>query len=77
MGQGFDTISTVYVNDKIVGETNNQFLRYKFDLKNVLKMGENKVRVAFKAAPTYAKQQFDDFKKKYHYPVLPGIVILV
>ena len=73
VAEGIDTVSTVYINDKIVGKTENQFIRYKFDLKPVLKTGKNTIRIAFESAPIYARKQAEDFKKKYNYPVIPGM----
>ena len=76
VADGIDTVSTVYVNDKIVGKTNNQFIRYNFDLKPVLKTGKNQIKIAFKAAPTYAKNKAEEFKKRYNYSILPGLFFI-
>ena len=73
VAHGIDTISTVYVNDKVVGKTDNQFIRYKFDVKNILKTGENKIKIAFISAQIYAKQKFEEYKQKYGYDVPPGL----
>ena len=70
--EGVDTVSTVYINDQIVGQTDNQFVRYKYDLKKVLKKGQNSIRIAFQSAPLYAKQKAIEYMKKYHYDVVPG-----
>ena len=31
--EGLDTIATVYVNNKVVGKSDNMFVRYVFDIK--------------------------------------------
>ena len=72
LAKGIDTVSTVFVNNQEVGQTDNQFIRYKFDVKKVLKSGENKIRVEFKSATTYAKQKSEEYKQKYGYVVPPG-----
>ncbi|CAG2176241.1 unnamed protein product, partial [Oppiella nova] len=71
LANGIDTVSSVYINDQLIGKTDNQFVRYVFDVKKVLKSGQNTIRLAFQSAPIYAKQQSDDFKKKYNYTVQP------
>ena len=76
VAEGIDTVSTVYINDKIVGTTNNQFIQYMFNLKSVLKEGKNTIKIAFKSAATYAKDQAEDFKKKFNYAVIPGKLCL-
>jgi beta-mannosidase len=51
VAKGIDTVSSVYINinDKLIGTTNNMFVRYKFDVKQVLKTGQNKIRIAFES----------------------------
>ena len=73
--EGVDTVSTVYINGREVGTTDNQFVRYKFDLKKggqLLKRGANSIRVEFESAPLYAKQKSIEYTNKYHYTVVPG-----
>jgi len=74
LANGIDTVSSVYINDQLIGKTDNQFVRYVFDVKKVLKSGQNTIRLAFQSAPIYAKQQSDAFKDKYHYNIQPGIL---
>ncbi|CAG2102953.1 unnamed protein product [Medioppia subpectinata] len=52
---GVDTVSKIYVNDQLVGETVNQYVRYAFDVKKVVKSGQNTIRVAFESALTYSR----------------------
>jgi len=40
-----DTISEIYVNDQLVGSTDNMFRRYRFDLKPYLCLGVNELEV--------------------------------
>ncbi|CAG2112721.1 unnamed protein product [Medioppia subpectinata] len=71
LANGIDTISSVYINDQLIGKTDNQFVRYVWDVKKVLKSGQNTIRLAFQSAPLYAKQKSEEFKQKYKYAVLP------
>ena len=38
---GIDTISEIYLNDEILGSTENMFRVYEFDVKSKLKNGKN------------------------------------
>ncbi|XP_054162137.1 beta-mannosidase-like [Oppia nitens] len=67
--KGIDTVSSIFINNKLIGKTNNQFVRYKSNVKQVLKLGKNTIRVAFQSAPAYVKQQFNDFQQKYNYTI--------
>ncbi|XP_054161783.1 beta-mannosidase-like [Oppia nitens] len=69
LAKGIDTISNVFINDKLIGKTNNQFVRYKFNVKQVLKLGQNTIRIAIQSAPAYIRQQYNDFKQKYNYTI--------
>ncbi|XP_054162255.1 beta-mannosidase-like [Oppia nitens] len=69
LAKGIDTISSVFINDKLIGKTNNQFVRYKFNVKDVLKVGLNTIRLAFQSAPAYALQQYTDHQRKYNYTI--------
>ncbi|XP_060805160.1 beta-mannosidase [Amyelois transitella] len=44
---GLDTVAFIDLNDSPIGSTNNMFVRYLFDAKNHLKVGENVLKVAF------------------------------
>ncbi|CAG2110568.1 unnamed protein product, partial [Medioppia subpectinata] len=68
---GIDTVSSVYINDQLIGKTDNQFVRYVWDVKKVLKSGQNTIRLAFQSAPLYGKQESENFFNKYKYNVRP------
>lgn len=42
-----DCIANVYVNDQSVGSTGNQFIRYTFDVSDVLHDGDNQLSIEF------------------------------
>lgn len=44
---GLDTLATVTLNDVVLGSTKNMFVRYRFNVKNLLKVGTNVLEVAF------------------------------
>lgn len=48
--EGLDTYCDVYLNGRRVGETENMFLVYRFDVSKDLKIGENKLLLVFHSA---------------------------
>lgn len=38
VAHGLDTVSQVYLNDKLIGDTDNMFTRYQFDIKSLLQV---------------------------------------
>ncbi|KAL4228975.1 hypothetical protein ACF0H5_012015 [Mactra antiquata] len=52
--EGLDTISSVYINNKLIGKTENMFVRYILDIKSDLKVGKNTIRIEFQSAVNYA-----------------------
>ncbi|KAG2466529.1 beta-mannosidase [Polypterus senegalus] len=65
--EGIDTVATVSVNKVLVGNTNNMFLRYSFDVTDVIKE-VNVLEIAFTSAVTYAAAQWNAHTS---YPVPP------
>jgi len=47
--EGVDTLSDVYLNEVFLGSTQNMFMEYRFNIKNVLKLGQNKIWVHIKS----------------------------
>lgn len=58
---GIDTIGDVYLNDKLVGRSENMFRRYRFDVRGVLVEGENHLRVVLHQPIKYACDYADSF----------------
>ena len=72
VGHGVDTVSKIYINNELVGTTDNMFVRYKFDVKSLLKVGQNNIRIVFESAVSYAKRKFEEtVRTKYVIP--PGM----
>lgn len=38
---GLDTVADVYINDNLVGQGDNMFVRYVYNIKDVLTVGIN------------------------------------
>ncbi|CAG2120183.1 unnamed protein product, partial [Medioppia subpectinata] len=68
---GLDTISAIYLNDVFIGNTDNMFVRYKFDIKPHLRIGQNMIRISFESAVTYAQRIHDRYIRD-NYIVPPG-----
>jgi len=47
---GLDTIATIYINGKKIGNTDNMFLCWDFDIKKELKLGGNIIKIVFNSA---------------------------
>lgn len=50
---GLDTLAEIYINDIHLGKTNNMHRTWRFDCKSLLNIGENQIRVVFRAPITY------------------------
>ncbi|MBN8640347.1 MAG: glycoside hydrolase family 2 protein [Flavobacteriales bacterium] len=64
---GLDTDATVYLNDSKILSANNMFRTWKIEVKKLLKVGKNELRVEFFSSVKKAKEE----AKKLSY-VLPG-----
>lgn len=65
--EGLDTYATVYLNGKLLLETNNMFRTWHKLVKKNLKIGENHLKIIFKSASHFGKEE----AKKLPY-TLPG-----
>lgn len=66
---GLDTIANIYLNDEMIGKTDNQFRRYVFDVKSKLKAKQNSIRVDIESARNYTLTQFKWFHDKFKYDI--------
>lgn len=46
---GIDTFSSIYVNGKLLGHTDNMFLRYRYEIRGLLKKGLNLIEVKMRS----------------------------
>ena len=65
---GLDTIANVTLNGYQLGSVDNQFIRYRFLVKNLLKTQQNVIQISFTSAPVYAR----DYFLRKEYPIPPG-----
>jgi beta-mannosidase len=59
--EGLDTISEIYLNNIRLGGTDNMFVKYRYNVKKILKAKGNELKVLFKSPTRYAA----DEEKKY------------
>lgn len=55
---GLDTLATVTVNGTVVGTAKNMHRIYEFDVKSVLKAGENHISVKFDSPTRFIKESY-------------------
>jgi beta-mannosidase len=53
---GLDTIASIWLNNKLIGKTNNMFIPHRFDVTQILKPRNNSLLVKFEPASQYAKK---------------------
>lgn len=58
--KGLDTLTTISVNGEILGKTDNMYRTWEFDLKPLLKEGENTILVYFKAPLPYLRAKEEE-----------------
>ena len=73
---GLDTVATVFVNGKEVGNSDNMFRRYSFDIKSDLVQLKSdqtpiEISIAFESPINYSERKFEEQKNNY-YVVPPG-----
>ncbi len=50
---GLDTLAEVRLNGHLLGKTDNMFRQYEWEVKSLLRPGENEIAIAFGAPATY------------------------
>ena len=53
---GIDTIAKIILNGKEIGISKNMFLKYEFEISNILKKKKNKLEIFFTSPIKYAKE---------------------
>lgn len=61
--EGLDTVCEIYLNEIKLGYTDNMFLMYSYNIKNVLKQKNNLLKVIIKSPVKYALQQENKYGK--------------
>lgn len=54
---GLDTVTSIWLNDKLIGRTNNMFIPHAFDVTGLLRPKGNILLVKFESATQYAKKR--------------------
>ncbi|MFX1492831.1 MAG: glycoside hydrolase family 2 protein [Promethearchaeota archaeon] len=74
---GLDTVSLIYLNDVLLGETDNMFIIYEFDIKTILRKNKNKLKVHFKSPTKTIRECVDRYKVKLkNFHAMPGVPYL-
>lgn len=55
--EGLDTYSNVYLNDSLVLETENMFKEYRVDIRSLVKLGSNELKIVFES-PIQRNKEF-------------------
>ncbi|MDD7913094.1 beta-mannosidase [Polaribacter ponticola] len=63
--EGLDTYASIYLNDSLLGQTNNAFRKFNFNIKKIAKK-ENQLRVIF--TNTASKEEIAAHKNPYKLP---------
>jgi beta-mannosidase len=61
--EGLDTISEIYLNDIRLGGTDNMFVKYRYNVKSILKTKGNELKVLFKSPTRYAADEENKYGK--------------
>ena len=56
--EGLDTVATVYINGEVAGLACNMHRIWEFDVKKLLREGENTIAVHFASPTKYIKEQY-------------------
>ncbi len=66
---GLDTVCDVYLNKKLIGSTDNMHVAYEYDVTDIIKKGENTLRVECHEINTYIHKKSEEielFNYGYH-----------
>ena len=72
--EGLDTLADVFVNGTLVASTENMHRTYRIPVKEVLKAGENHIRILFKSVFQYIEAYEYAENKEIHYAPVGGIL---
>jgi beta-mannosidase len=53
--EGLDTLATIKINGRTVGETDNMFRTWEYDVKPLLQPGENQIEILFSSAVVFTR----------------------
>jgi beta-mannosidase len=61
--EGLDTICEIYLNEVKLGETDNMFVKYRYNVKNILQAKGNELKVLIKSPTRFAEKEEKKFGK--------------
>ncbi|MHC4554458.1 MAG: beta-mannosidase [Planctomycetota bacterium] len=66
---GLDTVAHIWLNDKLIGKTDNMFIPHRFDIKPYLKKTRNQLTIKFVSALHHADRLQDRYGKLGRHPL--------
>lgn len=73
---GLDTLCSIFVNGKLLAKTKNMHRRYIFDIKKLISVGKNEIRLEFDSPVKYFKEMNDKHFLQTNGDTIPGAVHL-
>jgi len=65
---GVDTVADLFLNGQSLGNTDNMFVRYQFNVKHMLKATGNELQVRFQSSVAYARARYQQQLMDYQVP---------
>ncbi|MDR2730823.1 MAG: glycoside hydrolase family 2 protein [Treponema sp.] len=62
---GIDTLGDIYINENHIAGVNNMHRSWRFDVKNILKQGDNTIRVVLYSPSKYIREAYAKGRIKY------------
>lgn len=73
---GLDTICKIILNGNILAEVDNMHLAYKYDVKNILRVGKNKLELLFSSPVNYFREMNNKHFLYTNFDTIPGAIHL-
>lgn len=73
---GLDTLATITINGQLVGTAKNMHRTYEFDVKDVLKAGENEIVVKFDSPTRFIKKAYAESRADGSSDAMVGFPLL-
>ncbi|MFA9211793.1 MAG: hypothetical protein ACEQR5_08190, partial [Moraxellaceae bacterium] len=63
-----DTYASIYLNDVLIGNTENSFVTYRFPISSSVKIGKNELKVVFQSPVNYHKKNAHKYSTRFSAP---------
>jgi Glycosyl hydrolases family 2, sugar binding domain len=63
--EGLDTLATIWLNGNRIGDSNNMFRTWHFDIRRHLRRGTNHLLIGFEPLTSYVRYQRAAYRQKY------------